>query len=306
MRNVRVFISSPGDATFERQRTIRILERLNGEFAGIARFVPIRWEDEPYKAHATFQAQIPEAAACDVVIAIFRARLGSPLPSDFTSMADGEPYPSGTAYEVLTAIAARQHQDLPDVYVFRNPEPPSVRLDDPARAEIEGQWQGLKAFFDRWFRTPEGQFKATFQTFSSTDDFERQAEKALRQWIAEHVHEGLTFTWSIAQKGSPFRGLEPFGAKHAPVFFGRDREIAKAIDVLKDAAERGTPFLLLLGPSGSGKSSLARAGLVPRLTAPGAVPAADVWRVVVMRPSEGASPVAALAARLFDRPDDIK
>ena len=306
MRDVRVFISSPSDATFERQRTIRILERLNGEFTGIAHFVPIRWEDELYKAHATFQAQIPEAAACDVVIAIFRARLGSPLPSDLTAMPDGEPYPSGTAYEVLTAITARQHQDLPDVYVFRNPEPPSVRLDDPARAEIERQWQGLKAFFDRWFRTPEGQFKAAFQPFSSTDDFERQAEKALRQWIAEHVHEGLTFKWSIAQKGSPFRGLEPFSAKHAPVFFGRDREIAKSIDAMKDAAERGTPFLLLLGPSGSGKSSLARAGLVPRLTAPGVVQAVDVWRVVVMRPSEGASPVAALAARLFDGPDDIK
>ena len=306
MRDVRVFISSPGDAAFERQRTICILERLNGEFAGIARFVPIRWEDELYKAHATFQAQIPEAAACDVVVAIFRARLGTPLPSDFAAMENGETYPSGTAYEVLTAIAARQHQDLPDVYVFRNPTPPSVSLEDPAREKIEEQWRQLKAFFDRWFRTPEGQFKAAFQPFSSTDQFESLAEKALRQWIDEHLPEGRTFVWSIAQKGSPFRGLEPFGAKHAPVFFGRTRETAKAIDALKDAAERGTPFLLLLGPSGAGKSSLARAGLVPRLTAPGAVPNVDVWRVAVMRPSEGASPIAALAARLFDGPDDIK
>ena len=200
---------------FERQRILRVLERLNGEFAGIARFIPLRWEDKLYKAHATFQAQIPEAAACDVVIAIFRARLGSPLPLNFTAMPSGEPYPSGTAYEVLTAIAARQNQDLPDVYVFRNPEPPSVRLDDPARAEIEEQWERLKAFFDCWFRTPEGQFKAAFQPFSSTDDFERQAEKALRQWITDHIHEGRTFAWSIAQKGSPFRGLDCRGEARA-------------------------------------------------------------------------------------------
>ena len=185
-----------GDATFERQRTIRILERPNGEFAGIACFIPIRWEDELYKAHDTFQAQIPEAAACDVVSAIFRARLGTPLPSDFEAMPDGEPYPSGTAYEVLTALAARQHQDLPDVYMFRNPEPPSVRLDDPARAGVEEQWRRLKTFFDRWFRTPEGQFKAAFQTFSSADDFECQAEKALRQWIGEQLHEGLQL-WQV-------------------------------------------------------------------------------------------------------------
>ncbi|MGO9171656.1 MAG: AAA family ATPase [Rhodomicrobium sp.] len=304
MRDVRVFISSPGDAAFERQRTVRMLERLNGEFTSVARFIPIRWEDDLYKAHATFQAQIPEASKCDIVIAIFRQRLGTALPADFMAMTDNEPYPSGTAYEVLTAIAASQACGLPDVYVFRHPDSPSIKLDDPGRAEIEEQWRRLKIFFDTWFRTPEGQFKAAFQSFSTTDDFERPAEKALRKWIAEHLDQGRT--WSIVQKGSPFRGLEPFGAKHTSVFFGRAREMAKAIDALKDAAGRGTPFLLLLGPSGAGKSSLARAGAVPRLTAPGAVADVDVWRVAVMRPGEGANPVAALAARLFDGPGDIK
>jgi eukaryotic-like serine/threonine-protein kinase len=306
MRDVRVFISSPGDAVFERQRIVRILERLNGEFAGAARFVPIRWEDEAYKAHATFQAQIPEAADCDIVIAIFRARLGSALPEDFAAMPDGEPYPSGTAYEVLTAIAARRDRNFPDVYVFRHTAPPSVSLDDPARPEIEEQWRRLKAFFEAWFRTPKGEFKAAFQPFTTTDDFERQAANALRKWIAEHIPDGSAASWSIAQMGSPFRGLEPFSAKHAPVFFGRSRETARAIDALKDAAERDAPFLLLLGPSGSGKSSLARAGLATRLTAPGAVSDVDVWRVAAMRPSEGASPLSALAAALFEGPDDLK
>ncbi|MGA7458535.1 MAG: tetratricopeptide repeat protein, partial [Methyloceanibacter sp.] len=73
----------------------------------------------------------------------------------------------------------------------------------------------------------------------------------------------------------------------------------------KDAGTRETPFLLIVGASGSGKSSLALAGLVPRLTAPGVVPAVDLWRVAVMRPGEHeGGPVAALAARLFDTAAD--
>lgn len=305
-REVRVFVSSPGDAQFERMRLERVTERLNGEFQGIVHIVPIRWETEFYKAHQTFQAQIPEAAQCDIVIAIFRSRLGSVLPADFRRMTNGEPYPSGTAYEVLTAIDASKAHGFPDVYVFRFPQPPSVQLDDPKRNEIETQWQHLKAFFDAWFKTPAGEFKAAFQSFASTDDFETQAEALLRKWLEEKVLHGRALTWPAEIKGSPFRGLAAFGAKHAPVFFGRSRDIAKAVDRLKDAAEKGCPFLLVDGASGSGKSSLVRAGLVPRLTAAGVVPSVDLWRVAVMRPAEiVGDPFAALARALLVAEADL-
>ena len=306
VREVRVFVSSPGDARFERSRLERVTERLNGEFQGIVHVVPIRWETEFYKAHQTFQAQIPEAAQCDIVVAIFRSRLGSVLPADFRRMTDGEPYPSGTAYEVLTAIDASKAHGFPDVYVFRFPQPPSVQLDDPKRNEIETQWQHLKAFFDTWFKAPEGEFKAAFQSFASTDDFEVQAEVLLRKWLEEKVLHGRALTWPAEIKGSPFRGLAAFGTKHAPVFFGRSRDITKAVDRLKDAAEKGCPFLLVDGASGAGKSSLVRAGLVPRLTAAGVVPSVDLWRVAVMRPAEiVGDPFAALARALLVAEADL-
>jgi hypothetical protein len=112
----------------------------------------------------------------------------------------------------------------------------------------------------------------------STDDFEAQAEVLLRNWLEEKVLHGRSLTWPAEIKGSPFRGLAAFGAKHAPVFFGRSRDITKVIDRLKDAAEKGCPFLLVDGASGAGKSSLVRAGLVPRLTAAGVVPSvARFW-----------------------------
>jgi len=124
VQQIKIFVSSPGDADHERRRVERVIERLNGEFAGVTRLQAIRWETEFYRAHQTFQAQIPEAAQCDIVLAVFRGRIGTELPPDFARMPDGNPYPSGTAYEVLTAIEARHKRELPDVFVFRSREPP--------------------------------------------------------------------------------------------------------------------------------------------------------------------------------------
>jgi tetratricopeptide (TPR) repeat protein len=57
---------------------------------------------------------------------------------------------------------------------------------------------------------------------------------------------------------------------------------------------------MVIGPSGAGKSSIARAGLAPRITAPGVISEVDVWRVVTMRPGEkGSDPFIALAEALL-------
>ncbi|MFI5011776.1 MAG: tetratricopeptide repeat protein [Hyphomicrobiales bacterium] len=307
METYRVFVSSPGDVLRERQRVERVVQRLNGEFSGLARLTALRWESSFYRAHATFQTQIPQAQACDVVVAIFRGRLGTELPPDFEKMANGEPYPSGTAYEVLTAIEKRQlGAELPDVYVFRCPEPPSVRLDDvEGEKATRQQWERLKTFFSRFFMTPEGQFKAAFQTFATTDDFESQLERLLREWLSHKVLRGRSVIWPIAIKGSPFPGLRSYGAEHSSVFFGRSRDVLRALDAWREAASRGTPFLLIVGASGAGKSSLLRAGLAPRLVTPGVVDAVDAWRIVEMRPNEGTGgPIAALAAALMRKPGE--
>ena len=197
METYRIFVSSPGDAQFERQRVDRVVARLNGELAGAARLVSVRWETEFYRAHDTFQTQIPPSTDCNIVVAIFRARLGTELPPNFMPMPDGSPYPSGTAYEVLTAIAKRQQGgELPDVFVFRYPEPPLVQLDDEEKAdETRRQWDRLKSFFARWFQTSDGHFKAAFQTFTSTDDFEASwigccATGSSRSWQTEAPSPG--------------------------------------------------------------------------------------------------------------------
>ena len=104
------------------------------------------------------------------------------------------------------------------------------------------------------FADSDNRILRAVEPFRERIEFEKKVELLLRQWIKSNVSQGAI--WSIEEKGSPFRGLEPFDAKHADVYFGRDRKIQRAIDELKMAAEHGKPFLLIPGASGSGKSSL--------------------------------------------------
>jgi WD40 repeat protein/DNA-binding SARP family transcriptional activator len=88
----------------------------------------------------------------------------------------------------------------------------------------------------------------------------------------------------------PFRGLAPFDAAHAEYFFGRERLVAELVARLV-----GSTLLAVVGPSGSGKSSAVRAGLLPAL-ADRVVPGSERWRRVVMRPGE--RPLAELSRTL--------
>src|SRR6185369_9041517 len=85
-------------------------------------------------------------------------------------------------------------------------------------------------------------------------------------------------------------GLERFEREHRDVFFGRRVEVAAALEVLRT---RG--LLALVGPSGSGKSSLARAGILPALEE-GALGGARPWDMVVVSP--GADPRKVLSQAL--------
>ncbi|MEU3910352.1 trypsin-like peptidase domain-containing protein [Streptomyces sp. NPDC029721] len=77
----------------------------------------------------------------------------------------------------------------------------------------------------------------------------------------------------------PYRGLEPFTAEQAQWFEGREDAVQQVLSNLAHQ-QRVT---LLLGPSGSGKSSLVQAGVLPALGA-GALPGSDTWLPVLARP----------------------
>ncbi|WP_235948089.1 ATP-binding protein [Candidatus Frankia alpina] len=84
--------------------------------------------------------------------------------------------------------------------------------------------------------------------------------------------------------GCPYPGLAGFDAASERWFFGRERMVTDLVVQVRTRLTEGGP-LVLVGASGSGKSSLLRAGLLPVL-ARGAVPGSDTWPQVLMTPGE--------------------
>jgi WD40 repeat protein/DNA-binding SARP family transcriptional activator len=78
----------------------------------------------------------------------------------------------------------------------------------------------------------------------------------------------------------PFKGLAAFENADAGYFFGRERLVAELVARLV-----GAPLVGVVGHSGSGKSSLVAAGLLPALAA-GILPGSDTWPLVLLRPGE--------------------
>lgn len=79
----------------------------------------------------------------------------------------------------------------------------------------------------------------------------------------------------------PYRNLAAFTEENAEFFFGRKQVIEQLLNNLQNEPR----FLVVFGASGSGKSSVVQAGLIPRLRE-GALPGSDGWKIVVTRPTD--------------------
>lgn len=102
-----------------------------------------------------------------------------------------------------------------------------------------------------------------------------------------------TFT-EIKIPANPFPGLRPFDFNESHLFFGRDGQSERLVDKLGC-----TRFLAVVGTSGSGKSSLVRAGLLPALLGGFMTSAGSNWRIAILRP--GNDPIGKLAIAINAR-----
>ncbi|MGD2049089.1 MAG: protein kinase, partial [Chloroflexota bacterium] len=103
----------------------------------------------------------------------------------------------------------------------------------------------------------------------------------------------------VTELYNPYKGLRAFQEADADDFFGREALIEQLINRLTPSQPHphtSTRFLALVGPSGSGKSSAVKAGLIPALRE-GAIPGSDKWFVAEMVP--GSHPLEELELALW-------
>jgi len=289
-----VFISSPGDVRPERAAAERIVARLARQFATHFEITSIRWERNPLRATADFQSQIPRASAADIVVVILWSRLGSLLDENqYRGLISGQPV-TGTEYEFEDALNGRDGIQ-PALFVYRKTGIPQF-TDERQILEYPDQSARVKRFFETWIK------RVAHHTFSDIVAFEELLSDHLLGEIRRRIqapHPETVVSWF---QGSPFKGLETFDKDDGPIFFGRARAQTELEQLLIRRAGSGRPWVIVLGPSGSGKSSLVKAGLLPDITTPGYIQDVGSCRYAVMRPGEtGGDLIAGLAAALMHR-----
>lgn len=106
--------------------------------------------------------------------------------------------------------------------------------------------------------------------------------------------EQLTPAPPLDENNNPYRGLQPFDENHARFFFGRQELVEELYKRISQSKQSSSQLIVVMGISGSGKSSLVKAGLIPHLRKN----YAQEWHILEpMRP--GKSPFIALAKTIF-------
>ncbi|MCW8107935.1 tetratricopeptide repeat protein [Alteromonas ponticola] len=277
MAQCRIFVSSPGDVAVERTLVGSVVERLKAKFGHRSHIKLILWEQLPLNASDSFQPQLPASSECELFLLILWKRIGTPLPD--SALPDGYDGPiTGTEFEFLSALKSQKNKGKPTIWVYRkiNPNKKSG-LDE------------VDIFFEKYFLDSQQRLSKAFHQFNTTTDFEYQLEAHLNIWLDENlptVSDDELLKIEKWQSGNPYLGLKPFRFSQANVFRGRAAAVAESIERLKSKSAQGHPFLLIMGMSGSGKSSLLRAGILPSLYTPQMVPAVKQFYRGIMRPAD--------------------
>jgi hypothetical protein len=275
MRTLRVFLSSPSDVAEERVMARRFLKEVlpyDPLLRGRVAFEVVSWDDPsaqiPMIANITPQEAInrfgPKPSQCDIVIIILWSRLGTHLDMSTFRKPDDKPYLSGTEWEFEDAWNAKPQ---PKILVYRRIEKPVTHLDDPCIDDKRLQFGLVNQFFAR-FSNPDGSYRSGWSQYETPARFRERLDTDLKHLLRYNFsgrngpfveQEPKPPTWT----GSPYPGLRAFTTAEAPIFFGRAREVDAITERLRDPSQR---FMAVVGASGTGKSSLIRAGIIPLLT----------------------------------------
>lgn len=278
----KIFLSSPGDVPGERDDAQTVIDEINdsGEFAHHFILKLYRWDDRavvlPMPVTAIPQKSVDiymiRPSECDLTVVLFWSRMGSPL------VMDEREYLSGTHYEYSEALQGYQQIGKPTVWLYRCAEEPFFSAKDPKRDEKNRQFDQVEQFFKQ-FQDAEGRYTGGVNEYKTHADFKALFKGQLITY-QRHLRDNPRPTDPPPPKRVvdpnliPYRGLTALDEGDVRIFFGR---AAETLEVLNRVDTKRLVFVL--GASGSGKSSLAAAGVLPKLRERG-------WRIVRCVPGD--------------------
>ncbi len=264
MKKIRIFISSPSDVQQERVIARNVIDELNRRFSQHAVLEVLMWEDFPLTVDSTFQEGINyflEEDIIDIAIFILWSRLGTPLCTRFQK-SDGTPYQSGTEYEFDLMMNLFKEKGSPRIltYVKKSEEIPNATNLGELK-EFLRQKDLVDAFLQEHFRDEETKSNYAYLQFGEHTSFEQK----LRTHLTELVKKIVGNVFEVREwEGNPYVGLNSFTYDQSSIFFGRKQLLYETVSQIIDRNDNSIKrSLLLLGESGSGKSSFVKAGLLP-------------------------------------------
>lgn len=265
MKRIRIFISSPGDVQQERNIAREVIAELGNLYSQYVTLEVLMWEDFPLTVDSTFQEGINyflEHDVIDVAVFILWSRLGTPLCTKFVKE-DGTPYQSGTEYEFELMKRLFLETGAPRILTYvknsRIQPKDNATIDD--LLDARRQEIAVKTFLQEHFHDEESNSNYAYMQFGERASFEQK----FRIHITELIKSMLGDVGEICEwEGNPYVGLNSFEYEQKSIFFGRKQLVyetaSKLVDIDDETVKKS---LIVLGESGSGKSSFIKAGLLP-------------------------------------------
>jgi DNA-binding SARP family transcriptional activator len=206
------------------------------------------------------------------------------LPLLVVATAEGPELPAGLRADAVLELAPLDSGAVRDVAQLYAGGRNDVEIPAERLVEVSGGIpQRLHRAASDWGRIEAARRLGAVAARAATERKGlRVAEDDLAGTVVElqafRARAGLEDTERVV--ACPFKGLASFDVEDADVFFGRERLVADMV-----ARLTGAPLMGIVGPSGSGKSSALRAGLLAAL-ADGVLPGSEDWALALLRPGE--------------------
>ena len=288
---LRVRISAPSDVEAEREAAQEVIDRISRLYRPNLSLELVN----------STSASAPEST--DLMIGILWSQLDDRIEPAAISE---ETASTGTARELLDFHKTTLAEQAPDLMLFvKTATPPVGTWSADAGESALRRHQGVQELLATLTNpSPSASGGVAPTHFSDTAAFSRLLELHLRQWLDRYapLPDSSVSGGTLWTEGNPYRGLAPFDPEHAAVFFGRD---AARVQAWQRLTQPGGGFLLVVGGSGTGKSSFVRAGLIPHL--PPVLPGGQAasWSWAITTPSGGGlGPMAGLLDVLRQRLPD--